>query len=514
MNGAESLVRTLSAGGVDVCFANPGTSEMQFVDALDRTRLMRCVLGLFEGVVTGAADGYGRMAGKPAATLLHLAPGMANASANLHNAKKARTPILNLVGDHALRHQAYDAPLSADVEAAALPFSDFVRMTRSAADIGADGAEALAAAMSAPGKIATLICPSDTGWDEGGVVAEPRKPQGPAPIDAVALDAAVEALGRGHETMILVGGSVLEDVALTALVAGIAERTGCRVAVPAANRRLERGRGRANFAKVPFAVDLAVEMLADVRTLVMIEARQPVAFFAYPGKPSVLLPDACTRLTLADLHEDGPDAVRALADRVGARPARIADAPRATAPQAVPISYQALEMAIAAALPEDAIVVDEGLTAGRGIYDATFGAPPMSWIAITGGSIGIGPPMAAGAAIACPDRPVVSLQADGSAMYTIQGLWTQARENANVTTVIFANGTYEILKHELTRVGANPGRSALDMLEINRPSLDFVSLAKGMGVPGVRVEDAATLCQAIRDSVKEPGPKLIEAILA
>ncbi|RAH99964.1 acetolactate synthase large subunit [Acuticoccus sediminis] len=513
MNGAESLVRTLSAGGVEVCFANPGTSEMQFVDALDRTRLIRCVLGLFEGVVTGAADGYARMAGKPAVTLLHLAPGLANASANLHNARKARTPMVNLVGDHALRHQAYDAPLTADVEGAALPFSDFVRVTRSAAEIGADGAETLAAAMSAPGKVATLIAPSDTGWDEGGVVAEPRRPQGPAPIEPAALDAAVAALGHGKETLILAGGSVLEQPELTSLLLGIAEKTGCTIAVPPANRRLERGAGRANFAKVPFAVDLAVEMLKGFRHAILIEARQPVAFFAYPGKPSVLLPDECARLTLADLHDDGPEAVRALADRVGAKPATPVDAPRPIRPQRVPIDYRSLEMAIAAALPEDVIVMDEGLTAGRGIYDATAGAPPMSWIAITGGSIGIGPPLATGAAIACPDRPVVALQADGSAMYTIQGLWTQARENLNVTTVIFANGTYELLKQELVRVGANPGRSALDMLEINRPALDFVSIAKGMGVPGRRVEDAATLCQAIRDAVKEPGPKLIEAII-
>ncbi|ORE95756.1 hypothetical protein ATO13_02820 [Stappia sp. 22II-S9-Z10] len=513
MNGAESLVRTLSGGGVDVCFANPGTSEMQFVDALDRTRLMRCILGLFEGVVTGAADGYARMSGRPAATLLHLAPGFANASANLHNAKKARVPIVNIVGDHALRHQAYDAPLSADVEGAALPFSDFVRITRSAAEIGADGAETLAAAKSAPGRIATLIAPSDTGWDEGGVVAEPRRPQGPARIDSSALDQAVAALAFGKETMILAGDSILEQDETLALLAGIAEKTGCRVALPSANRRIERGRGRANFPKIPFAVDLALEMLKDVRHVILIMARQPVAFFAYPGKPSTLLPDACSRLTLADMHEDGPDAVRQLADRVGARPAKVKDAPRPVDPQAIPIDYLALEAAIAAALPENAIVVDEGLTSGRGIYDATPGAAPMSWIAITGGSIGIGPPMALGAAIACPDRPVVALQADGSAMYTIQALWSQAREGANVTTVIFANGTYEILKQELFRVGANPGRSALDMLEINRPALDFVSIAKGMGVPGVRVSDAAALVRAIRDSVREPGPKLIEATI-
>ncbi|WP_420391286.1 acetolactate synthase large subunit [Acuticoccus sp.] len=514
MNGAESLVRTLAAGGVEVCFANPGTSEMQFVDALDRTRLLRCVLGLFEGVVTGAADGYARMAGKPAVTLLHLAPGLANGAANLHNARKARTAMVNLVGEHATYHKAYDAPLTADIEGTAAPFSDFVRTARTAAGLGADGAEALAAAMSAPGRIATLIAPSDTGWDEGGEVAEPVAPQGPSPYDEAALDAAAEALAGPEPCVIIAGGSVLEAPELTGLLMGIAERTGARLWSPSSNRRIERGRGRANFPKVPFPVDVAREKLAGARHAILIEARQPVAFFAYPGKPSLLLPDDCARIAVADFHQDGPSAVRALADRLGVEGPHVVDAPRPEDPRAGPIDYAALGAAVAAALPEDAIVVDEGVTAGRGIYAATVGSPPMSWIAITGGSIGNGPPLAAGAAVACPDRPVVALQADGSAMYTIQALWTQARENLNVTTVVFANGTYEILKQELTRVGANPGRSALDMLEINRPQLDFVDIARGMGVPGRKVDCAAELAQAIRDAVAEPGPSVIEATLA
>ncbi|MBJ3775242.1 acetolactate synthase large subunit [Acuticoccus mangrovi] len=513
MNGAESLVRTLHGAGVRVCFANPGTSEMQFVDALDRTGLMRCVLGLFEGVVTGAADGYARMTGVPAVTLLHLAPGLANASANIHNARKAHTPMLNLVGDHATRHLSFDAPLTADVAGAAAPFSDFVRVARSAAKLGLDGAEALACAMGAPGRVATLIAPSDTGWDEGGEVAAPIPPQGPAPIEPRAVEQAAKALLSGEPTLIYVGGKVLEDTALTGLLSGIAAATGAKLMAPTSNRRVERGRGRANVPRLPYPVDLAVDALKEFRHTIFIEAHQPVAFFAYPGKPSLLLPDSCQRINLCDLHEDGAAAVHALADRLGVRAPRVVDVPAPVAPQAGPITVPALGAAFAAALPEGAIVTDEGVTVGRDVFGATAGSPPMSWIAITGGSIGIGLPLGLGAAIACPGRPVVALQADGSAMYTIQALWSQAREGANVTTVILANRGYEILKQELYRVGANPGRGALDMLEIDRPTLDFVSLARGMGVPGKRVEDAAELTRTIAAATQEPGPFLIEAVI-
>jgi len=512
MNGAESLVRTLREAGIDTCFANPGTSEMQFVDALDRTRAMRCVLGLFEGVVSGAADGWARMRGVPGLTLLHLAPGFANAAANLHNARKARTPLVNLVGDHASAHQAYDAPLTADTAGAAAPFSDVVMTARSAATLGADGARAVAEAMSGAGQVVTLIAASDTGWDEGGVVAELLPPRPRQPFDAEALERAAKALESAEPCVIYAGGALLADTDATALLAGIAAKTGARLFIPVSNRRIERGAGRALLPKLPYPVDVALERLSGARHAILIEAPEPVAFFAYPGKPSLLLPQDCERLALATPHGDGAGAVRALAQRIGARPA-VTDAPRPVAPRPGKIDPESLAAAVAAALPEGVIVVDEVITAGRFAYDATAGAPPMTWLAITGGSIGIGPPLATGAAIACPDRPVVALQADGSAMYTIQALWTQAREGANVTTVILANRAYEILKQELFRVGANPGRDALDMLEINRPELDFVGLARSMGVPGRRIEDAAELVRTIAAAVREPGPFLVEAVI-
>jgi acetolactate synthase-1/2/3 large subunit len=510
MNGAESVVRSLHAAGVTVCFANPGTSEMQFVDALDRTGLMRCVLCLFEGVATGAADGYARMAQMPAVTLLHLAPGLANAGANMHNARKARTGMVNLVGDHALRHRGYDAPLTADVEGAAAPFSDWVRTARSADTFAEDAMAALAAARSRPEKVATLIAPADIGWDTGGRIAPPPPAPVFAPLEDDAVTQAAGMLGPG--TVILVSGRILETPQALAELAGIAEATGARVLAPTSNRRFERGAGHAGIDRVPYPITLALETLAPFSRAVLIETVPPVAFFAYPGRPSLLLPEGCETLTLTGRDGDGPAAVAALAEVVGAAPC-IPERSLPAAPVAGPITPESLAAAVAHALPPDAIIVDESITGGRDIWGATQAAAPHSWISLAGGAIGEGIPMALGAAIACPDRPVLCLQADGSAMYTLQGLWSQARENANVTTVILANRTYQILKTELFAVGANPGRSALDMLDLDRPELNFVALAAGMGVQGQRIQDAAQLRDAIAAAMRAPGPYLIEALM-
>lgn len=513
MNGAESVVRSLHAGGVDVCFANPGTSEMQFVDALDRTKLMRCVLGLFEGVVTGAADGYARMAGKPAVTLLHLAPGFANAAANLHNARKARVPMVNLVGDHALRHQQYDAPLSADVTGACAPFSDWVKSGTDAGSFAHDAMQALAISKGAPNRIATLIAPADIGWDEGGQMAPVVASTAPARLDEDALTASVAALESGERTIIIAGNSVLEDVAALALLQGIADKTGADIIAPNANRRLERGQGRVPIARLPYPINMALEVLAPFRRAILIETVPPVAFFAYPDRPSLLLPEGCDTVSLCGHDGDGPAAIAALADRVGATPAKPQDVAMPARPQSGAITLKNIAAALANALPEDAIIIDEAVSSGGDTFPAGAAARPNSWLALTGGSIGIGIPLSAGAAIACPDRPVITLQADGSAMYTIQGLWTQAREGSNVTTIILANRAYEILKGELHNVGAQPGPDALSMLNLDRPHLDFVAMAHGMGVPGRRVEDVTDLMQAIEDAAKEPGPYLIEAML-
>src|SRR6202453_4270285 len=171
MNGAESLIRTLLGAGVEVCFANPGTSEIHLVAALDHMPEVRCVLGLFEGVVTGAADGYARMKEKPACTLLHLGPGLGNGLANLHNASRAQVPIVNIIGQHARYHLLYDAPLTSDIEAIARPYSKWLRTPSAASAIGRDAAEALVAARTAPGQIATLVVPADVAWTDGAAGA-------------------------------------------------------------------------------------------------------------------------------------------------------------------------------------------------------------------------------------------------------------------------------------------------------------------------------------------------------
>lgn len=513
MNGAESLLRSLNATGVDVCFANPGTSEMQFVDALDRTRLMRCVLGLFEGVVSGAADGYARMARKPAATLLHLAPGLANAGANLHNARKARTPMLNIVGDHARRHLCYDAPLTADVPGTAAAFSDWVRTVQSSDTIAGDAMDALAAAWGHPGQVSTLIVPADIGWEEAPGVEPPERARSrrPRDIDDALLRRAAAALGP--DAVILCGGNVLESPQAMARLAAIAETTGSQLFASGPVRRMERGNGRPDLPRIPYSVDDALAALAGFRRAILIEALPPVAFFAYPGRPSLLLPEGCETISLADFDQDGEDAIAALADLAGATPAARPAPPRCEAPAPGQMTDGALSAAIVAALPENAVVVDERLTSATQALPLSAGGPPITWLSITGGAIGVGIPLATGAAIACPDRPVIGLQADGSAMYTLQALWTQAREGLNVTTIIFANRGYQILKQELSKVGNNPGPGALDMLELDRPELDFVGIAKGMGVPGRRVTCPAELHRLIDAVTREPGPFLIEAVL-
>ena len=514
MNGAESLVRTLVGGGVDVCFANPGTSEMHFVAALDRVDGMRCVLGLFEGVVTGAADGYYRMADKPAATLLHLGPGLANGLANIHNANKAASGMVNIVGDHATYHRQYDAPLTSDIEGLARPSSHWVKTSPNAMGIAADGALAIQAARNPPGQIATLILPADTAWNEGSGPAPVPPPQRPEPPAPEAVEEAARVLRSGEPTLILVTGRAVREDGL-ALAGKIAAKTGARIIAQGSNARTQRGRGRVHVERVPYVVDQALQVLAGLKHIILVGAKMPVAFFAYPDKPSCLYPEDCRGHVLARPDEDQIAALEMLADAVGARqiPAPVVnDQPPAPATGA--IGSATLAASISALLPENAIVADEAVTTGRAFFGTTKAAAPHDWLSNMGGSIGLGPPLATGAAVACPDRKVVSLQADGSAMYTVQALWTQAREGLDVTTVLFSNRTYQILRGELANVGAgNPGRKALDMLDLGNPDIDWVGLAKSLGVPGARVEDMESFNRRFAEGLATPGPYLIEVVL-
>jgi len=514
MNGAESLVHTLVKGGVDVCFTNPGTSEMHFVAALDRVPGMRSVLALFEGVATGACDGFYRIAGRPASTLLHLGPGLANGVANLHNAKKAGSGVVNIVGEHAIPHIALDAPLTADIEGIARPVSHWVHTSRSAADVGADGARAIAAAMVPPGQVATLILPGDTAWSEGGVVAEPIAPPARPRVVDGAVDAAAQALG-GPDSLLLLGGAALGQDCLV-LAGKIAAATGCGLLTEWSNARLDRGAGRVAVARIPYPVEQALELLAPYRRIVLVGARPPVAFFAYPDKPGVLTAEGARFVELAGAGADIAGALDALASAVGAHkaaPLGIAEARRPEIPDG-PLTPETIAPVLGALIPEGAIVVDESVTTGRRFFGETAGAPPHSWLNNRGGSIGYGLPVAIGAAIASPASKVIALEGDGSAMYTVQSLWTMAREQLDVTVLVFANRSYRILHGELAGVGVeNPGPRAIDMLTLNRPELGWVDMARGMGVEGCRVEDARDLARALEAGLATDGPYLIEAMM-
>jgi acetolactate synthase I/II/III large subunit len=513
MNGAESLVRTLIASGVDVCFANPGTSEMHFVAALDKIEGMRCVLGLFEGVVTGAADGYFRMTGKPASTLLHLGPGLANGLANLHNAKKARSGIVNIVGQHAGYHIAHDAPLTADVEGIARPMSHWVRTSASSRDLAADGALAVEAARAAPGQIATLIVPADTAWNEGTAPVSARAPQPRAQVPAEAVRAAAQAL-RQPEAALMLGGIGVRDPAL-ALAGRIAARTGCKIISENSSGRIERGAGRVMANRVPYVVDAALRMLGGLRQIVLVGAKAPVSFFAYPGKPSTLAPPDCAFTRLADVGEDIVGALEALADELGARttpPALVAP----LAPPALPtgkVTLEGIAAVLGALIPEHSIIVDESVSSGRGFASLTAHAQPHDWLCVTGGSIGFGLAAAAGAAIGAPGRKVLNLEGDGSAMYTLQSLWTMAREQLDVTMLIFANRSYNILHGELAAVGAGKaGQRATDMLTLDRPYLDWRSIARGHGVDAGQATTLDELSLQLKRGLAITGPYLIELV--
>jgi acetolactate synthase I/II/III large subunit len=511
VNDAQALINTLVDGGVDVCFANPGTSEMHFVAALDTVPRMRGVLALFEGVATGAADGYARITGRPAAVLLHLGPGLGNGLANLHNARRARVPMVVVVGDHATYHKRYDAPLESDIDVVAGSVSGWVRRTADSAHVGADAAEAIAASRLGS-QISTLILPADASWSDGAQPAPPVPAQ-PAGADPLPAPEVVEVLRSGEPTVLMVGGDATRGRGLAA-AARIAQAAGARLLCETFPARQERGAGVPAVDRLAYFAEAAAAQLDGAKHLVLAGAKSPVSFFAYPDMPSDLVPAGCHVHLLAE-RGGAADALEALADE--AAPGTVAQVAAESRPE---LPTGALTSASAAAvigalLPERAIVVDESNTSGLLLAQATAGAPAHDWLTLTGGAIGYGIPAAVGAAVAAPDRPVLCLESDGSAMYTISGLWTQARENLNVTTVLYDNGAYDILRVELQRVGVGtaPGPKALDLLDLSRPAIDFVKIAEGMGVSARRVTTCAEFADALRAAFAEPGPHLIDAVV-
>ena len=515
MNGADSLLRTAAAAGVEICFANPGTTELPLVAALDRVGEVRVVLGLFEGVCTGAADGYARMTGKPALTLLHLGPGLANGLANLHNARRAGSPVVNLVGAHATWHCPHDPALASDIPSLAAPMSGWVRTSTSSGTLAADGADAIAAA--AAGRVATLIVPADCQWEPVGEPATPHPVPAPEPVPDEAVHKAAKALTSiGPGALLLLGGTALSEAGLRA-AARIAAATGARLLADTFLARAEWGRGLPNPARLPYLPEQANAMLDQLVELILVGARAPLTFFGYPGVPSSTVPEGTVVSVLAAAPQD------AAQDAVGAleRVAELLGAPAVTAPvlpDPVPpsgdLTPDTLAAAVAACQPAGAIVVDEALTSGLSYLSRAAGAPRHTYLGHVGGAIGQGLPVAVGAAVACPDRPVIALQADGSGMYTLQALWTVARERLDVTTVICANHSYRILQLEVARASEEPlGPAAASLLDLGSPEIDWVHLAEGLGVPGRRVATADELVSALHSALADAGPHLLEAIL-
>jgi acetolactate synthase-1/2/3 large subunit len=513
-NGAQILISTLLDAGVETCFTNPGTSEIQFVAALDAVPQMRAILTLFEGVATGAADGYARMADAPAATLLHLGPGLANGLANLHNARRARVPVVNVVGDHATYHVQYDAPLQSDIETIARNVSPWVRTSTSTEHLARDAIAAITAATGPPGQVATLIVPADVAWQEGTQAAAPPPPIVPPVASQEAIEAAARAIRTGRRTGILLGGRALRERGLTA-AARIAAVTGVKLFAEMFPARLERGAGLPAVERLLYWPELASAQLDGLEQLILVDTGPPVSFFAYPGKQSSLVSDGC------QVHELAPpayDVLGSLEELVEALDAADA-APALQQPSAPPrpdgpLTAAAVCQAVGAILPEGAIVSDEAITSGAALPASTAGTPRHDWLTLTGGAIGQGLPVAVGAAVASPDRPVIALQADGSALYTFQSLWTMAREGLDVTVVLFNNRGYNILDTELVRAGVETaGAKASSQLGLGDPDLDFVELGTGLGVPSRRADTAEALAGALTQGIAEPGPHLIEVVV-
>ena len=514
MTGAESLINTLAVNGVEACFANPGTSEMQLVAALDKQPSIRAVLCLFEGVVTGAADGYGRMADKPALTLLHLGPGFANGIANLHNAQRARSPILNIVGDHATDHLQYDAPLTSDIRGFASPVSRTYLVSASATTLAQTCLDALAASLAHSGSISTIVVPADHAW----AAVEPQQYHLPEitneRISDDTVQTAAQALRNANKSCLFLGGRALREEGLEQ-AGRIAAATGCRLISETFFARQARGIGRVPTERLAYFGEAATEQLADLDALVLAGVKSPVSFFAYPDKPSVLAPETATQTVLADAEMDVVDALRRLADILDApaRPGVTTDRARYPLGEGA-IDANELGKVIANRLPDNAIVCDEGATNGLGAFLLTANAAPHDWLTLTGGAIGQGLPLAIGAAVACPDRKIIALEADGSGMYTVQALWTMVREALDITVMMLNNGSYAILNIELSRVGvAEPGPTALSLLDLTNPEINWTDLAHGMGMNAIQVKTVDALDAAVGEALSHEGPSLIEVIL-
>ena len=511
MNGAEALVASAISGGVEICFANPGTTELPLVQALDSVPGLRSILCLHENVATGAADGYGRMAAKPAMCLLHLGQGLANGLTNLHNARRALTPVLTVIGDHATWHLPADPLLATDVELLAHTVSDFVKKSLVATKVAFDLADAIEAAMNG-GRIATLIVPHDVQIGDAGDGTPVRRASAKKTYSSRRVTQAAKALKSGKSALLL-GGDALSESGIM-LAGRIAAIRGADLLCDTFFARMERGAGLPSPTKLPYFADQALELTRRYERVVVAGTRRPVAFFGYPGLPSYLTTEEQT-VILAGPREDTLGALAALASEVNA-PDAIDPVPGM--PPAMPkgdLDAQSVSAVIAGLQPAECIVMDEVLSVGVPYFDASKHSPRFSHLMLTGGAIGQGPSAATGAAIACPNRKVINFQSDGCGAYSVQAFWTQARENLDVVTIIGSNRSYHILELELLRAGvAQTGPVARSMLDLDNPFLNWVKIGEGFGVPAVAVDRAEALARELERALMDKGPRLIEAIMA
>jgi acetolactate synthase-1/2/3 large subunit len=515
MNGAEALVRSAIDRGIEICFANAGTTELPIVVEMDRVSGIRAVLGLFEGVCTGAADGYGRMSGKPAMNLLHLGPGFANGIANLHNARRARTPVLNVIGEHATWHLPAEPPLAMDIEELSSTVSDWVITNRKASDLPADVANAVSIASC--GRIASLIVPHDHQLAIcKSLITEPTKNSFDPP-DEGEVKVAAGLIKKHNKSALLLGARALSKEGLV-LAAEIQRLTGCDLFAETFPSIVERGAGLPIVERIPYFPEAAVKMLSGYGGMVLAGVREPMAFFGYPGGVSKIMRNDQGKAALGTGKQDILEGLALLINVLKSQGNEssgekiVADSIRPELPDGE-LNPLRISQTLAALQPEGAIIVEEGLTTSMDYYGLTKGVPPHTILSISGGAIGYGIPCATGAALACPDRTVINFQADGSAMYTVQALWTQAREGLNITTLLCSNRSYKILRMELERAGiTSTGVNTKALTELTGPDINWVKVAEGFGVPAVSVTETRELATALNRGISEAGPFLIEIL--
>ena len=510
MNGAKSLVDTLLSCGVDACFANPGTSEIHFVAELQHKYSMRYVPCLTEGVVAGATDGFGRMLDRPAVALLHCGPGLANGLAYFYDAFRAKSPAVVIVGDQATHHSPLNPLLTSNIAEWARQVSVSVRTAKRADEVGALAASAVSDATTLPGHISTLVLPSDTSWNEGGVAAGRCAVSPPQKVDDRTIKAIAQVLNVRKRTFILLGGLALREAAMLDAYR-IAAATGATLLAPVSNARHERGRGRVPVERTVYPADAALKAFAEVENVILVGAAEPVAPFGSADKPGRLLPAGCGVHVLATGEQDLGEALANLADYMAVPIVAPPAEPTPESPGRGAPTPEGLAASVGFLMPEHAIVVDESISYGRGFFKYSHGAAPHDWMQNVGGAIGEGPSLSIGAAIAAPNRRVVNLQADGSAAYTMPALWTQARERLNVTTILISNRKYAILENEMRNSGV--GDPTGNTLSLTDPELNWMQIAQGMGVQAERVHSLDRLNLLLEASYSSPGPFLIELMV-